>query len=124
MTAASLGTHALAGEMVAIMSPVSRPLTKDQVADAFLGRSTELKPVDLPESSVAREIFYKKATGRNAAQVRAVWARLIFTGRGKLPTELRDAAAVKKAVATDPHVVGYIDKADVDDTVKIVLSLD
>jgi hypothetical protein len=95
----------------------------DRVADVFLGRSTEFKPVDLPESSVARETFYKKATGRDAAQVRAVWARLIFIGRGKLPKELPDAAAVKKAVAADPNVVGYIDKADLDPSVKVVLSL-
>jgi hypothetical protein len=118
-----MGSHAVAEDIVAIMAPVAAPMTKDQVAGVFLGRSTELKPVDLPESSVTREIFYQKATGRDAAQVRAVWARLIFTGRGKLPKELPDAAAVKKAVAADPNVVGYIDKADVDATVKVVLSL-
>ncbi len=124
LIAASMGAHALAGDLVAIMSPLAAPLTKDQVADIFLGRETGLKPVDLPESSVAREIFYKKATGRDAAQVRAVWARLIFTGRGKLPRELPDAAAVKKAVAADPNLVGYIDKADLDASVKVVLALD
>jgi ABC-type phosphate transport system substrate-binding protein len=119
---ASMGSHAVAGDTVAIMAPIAAPLTKDQVADIFLGRSTALKPVDLPESSVAREIFYKKVTGRDAAQVRAVWARLIFTGRGKFPQELADAAAVKKAVAADPNVVGYIDVADLDATVKVVFS--
>ena len=123
MIGSSMGAHAVAADMVAIMAPIASPLTKDQVADVFLGRSAALKPVDLPESSAARELFYRKATGRDAAQVRAVWARLIFTGRGKLPKELPDAAAVKKAVAGDPNVVGYIDKADVDATVKVVLSL-
>jgi ABC-type phosphate transport system substrate-binding protein len=117
---ASMGSPAIAVEMIAIMAPAAAPLTKDQVADVFLGRSTEFKPVDLPESSVA---FYKKATGRDAAQVRAVWARLIFIGRGKLPKELPDAATVKKAVAADPNMVGYIDKADLDPSVKVVLSL-
>jgi len=119
-----VSSYAGAGEMVAIMARVATPLTKDQVADVFLGRSTELKPLDLPESSPARAVFYKKVTGRDAAQVRAVWARLIFIGRGKLPKELPDAGAVKKAVAADPDLVGYIDKADVDATVTVVLSLD
>jgi hypothetical protein len=36
---------------------------------------------------------------------------------------MTDAAAVKNAVAADPKSIGYIDKADVDDTVKVVLSL-
>jgi hypothetical protein len=123
MIGASMDSHAIAGEMVAVMGPVAVPLTKDQVADVFLGRSTQLKPVDLPESSVDREDFYKKATGRDGAQVRAVWARLIFTGRGKLPKELPDAAAVKKAVAADPNLVGYIQKSDVDASVRVVFSL-
>ena len=120
---ACTGSHAIADEMVAVMGPVAGPLTKDQVADVFLGRSTALKPVDLPESSAAREEFYKKATGRDLAQVRSVWTRLIFTGRGKLPKELPDAAAVKKAVAADPNAVGYIQRSDVDTSVKVVLSL-
>jgi hypothetical protein len=123
MIGASMDSHAVAGEMVAVMGPAAVPLTKDQVADVFLGRSTQLKPVDLLESSVDREDFYKKATGRDMAQVRAVWARLIFTGRGKLPKELPDAAAVKKAVAADPNLVGYIQKSDIDASVKVVFSL-
>jgi hypothetical protein len=119
----SMDSYAIAGEMVAVMGPVAVPLTKDQVADIFLGRSLQLKPVDLLESSLEREDFYKKVTGRDVAQVRAVWARLIFTGRGKLPKELPDAAAVKKAVAADPNLVGYIQKSDVDASVKVVYSL-
>src|ERR1700722_8040917 len=119
----SMDSYAIAGEMVAVMGPVAVPLTKDQVADIFLGRSLPLKPVDLLESSLEREDFYKKVTGRDVAQVRAVWARLIFTGRGKLPKELPDAAAVKKADAADPTLVGYIQKSDVDASVKVVYSL-
>jgi hypothetical protein len=65
-----------------------------------------------------------KATGRDAAQVKAVWSRLIFTGQGQPPKELADAAAVKKAVAADPKMVGYIDKSQVDAAVKVVLSLE
>jgi hypothetical protein len=118
-----MGSRAVADEIVAVMGPVAAPLTKDQVADVFLGRNTAFKPVDLPESSTAREEFYRKATGRDLAQVRSVWTRLVFTGRGRLPKELLDAAAVKKAVAADPNAVGYILKSDVDISVKVVLSL-
>jgi len=35
-----------------------------------------------------------------------------------------DAAAVKKAVAADPKGIGYIEKAAVDGSVKVVLTLD
>jgi hypothetical protein len=47
----------------------------------------------------------------------------MFTGHGQPPKVVADAAAVKKAVAADPKAVGYIDKADVDASVKVVLTL-
>jgi len=111
-------------DVVVVMAPGSAPLTKDQVAAVYLGRSTELKPVDLPPGAPGREAFYKKATDRDEAQIKAAWSRIIFTGKGQPPKELPDAAAVKKAVAADPKAVGYIDKSAVDGTVKVVLSLD
>jgi ABC-type phosphate transport system substrate-binding protein len=111
-------------DIVVVMAPGSPSLSKDQITAIYLGRNLDLKPVDLPEGSPTRDTFYKKATERDAAQIKAVWARLTFTGKGQAPAELPDAAAVKKAVAADPKAVGYIDKAAVDASVKVVLSLD
>lgn len=113
----------LAGEIVVVMAPGAAALTRDQIADLYLGRSTALKPLDLPSSNVLRDEFYLKATDRDAAQVKAVWSRIIFTGQGQPPKALPDAAAVKKAVASDPRLIGYIDKAEVDASVKVVLTL-
>ena len=98
-------------------------MTKDQVADVFLGKNQSFTPVDQVESAAVRGDFYKQATGRDAAQVKAAWSRLVFSGKAQPPRELSDAAAVKKAVAADPKAVGYIDKAAVDGSVKVVLSL-
>jgi ABC-type phosphate transport system substrate-binding protein len=116
----SLGAQA----QVVIMGASAAPVTKDQVANIYLGRSFDLKPVDLPEGSPLREQFYKKATDRDQAQIKAVWSRIVFTGKGQAPIILQDAAAVKKAVTSDPKAIGYVDKAAVDGSVKVVLSLD
>jgi hypothetical protein len=118
-----LAAPAMPAEVVVVMGAGASPLTKDQLADIYLGRNTTLKPLDLPESNELRDAFYKKATDRDAAQVKAVWSRIIFTGQGQPPKELPDAAAVKKAVAADPKMVGYIDKSDLDATVRVVLPL-
>ncbi len=122
--AVTAASAANAGDVVVVMAAGAAAPSKDVIANVYLGRSTELKPLDLPESSPARQYFYKKATDRDAAQVKAVWSRITFTGQGKPPKELVDAAAVKKAVAADPKAIGYILKADVDSTVKVILSLD
>ncbi|MFC5500208.1 hypothetical protein ACFPOE_21880 [Caenimonas terrae] len=122
---ALVATCAGAADLVVIANPASAtPLSKDQVSDLFLGKSQSLAPVDQPEGSGVYADFYRKATGRDVAQVKATWARLVFSGKAQAPRQLADSAAVKKAVAADPKAVGYIEKSAVDPTVKVVLSLD
>ena len=111
-------------QVAVVMAPSASPLSKEQVANLYLGRSAELRPLDLPEGSATRDSFYKKAAERDAAQVKAAWSRIVFSGRGTPPREVSDAAAVKKAVAADPKSVGYIEKAAVDGSVKVVLMLE
>ena len=111
-------------ETVVIANAAVGPLTKDQVADLFLGKSQAFTPIDQAESSPIYADFYKKATGRDVAQVKSTWSRVVFSGKGQAPKQLPDAAAVKKAVAADPKGVGYIDKSAVDATVKVVLTLE
>jgi hypothetical protein len=67
--------------------------------------------------------MYKKATDRDESQVKALWARITFTGLGSPPKQLANDAAIKKAVAADPKAIGYIDKADLDASVTVVLTL-
>ena len=107
-------------QVAVVMAPGASPLTKEQIANLYLGRPAQLHPLDLPEGSATRDIFYKKAVERDAAQVKAVWSRIVFSGKGAPPKEVLDAAAVKKAVAADPKAVGYIDKAAVDGSVTVV----
>ncbi len=114
---------AMAEEMVVVMRAGSAALSKEQVANIYLGRDKGFRPVDLPESSPLREEFYKKATSRDLAQIRSLWARLTFTGENRPPHELPDDVAVKKAVAAESKTIGYISKASVDDTVQVVLDL-
>jgi ABC-type phosphate transport system substrate-binding protein len=124
LVAAALGVSAANAEVVVVVHP-SNPaasMSVDQVADVFLGKSTALSPVDLPESSAVRGEFYQKVTGKDAAQVKAVWTRLIFTGKATPPKEMGSSADVKKAVAGDPKAIGYIEKSAVDSSVKVVFT--
>ena len=113
-----------AEEIVVIVNPASAPISKEQIADLYLARSGGWILIDQPAGSAIYVEFYKKATGRDIAQVKAIWSRILFTGRGIPPKQLRDSAAVKKAVAADPKAVGYIEKSAVDASVKVALPLD
>ena len=124
---AALGAVALpaSAEVVVIVSqknPATR-MFSEQASQFFLGKSNLFTPVDLPESSTVRAEFYKKVADKDTAQVKALWSKLVFTGKATAPKEYASAAEVKKAVAADPKAIGYIEKSAVDDTVKVILTL-
>jgi ABC-type phosphate transport system substrate-binding protein len=118
--------QACAGELVIIVNSAASAagINKEQVADLYLGRTSGWTPIDQAPSSPIYVEFYQKATGRDIAQVKAIWSRIIFTGRGQPPKQMVNSAAVKKAVAADPKAIGYIEKSAVDASIKVALTLD
>lgn len=124
LAAFTAASPALAADIVVVGHPSAAPMSKDQVADVFLGKNTALNPLDQPEAAGIRAEFYKKATGRDLSQIKATWARLVFSGKAQAPKEAADAAAAKKAVAADPKSVAYIDKAAVDGSVKVLATVE
>jgi len=121
---ACLAATSQAADLVVIANPAVGAITKDAVTDLFLGKSQAFTPIDQADSSSAFADFYKKTCGRDVAQVKATWSRIVFSGKGQAPKQVADSAAVKKAVAADPKAVGYIEKSAVDSSVKVLFSLD
>ena len=103
-------------------------LSREQVADLFLGKSSVLPGggkaalIDQPESSHLREAFYSKVTGKSAAQVRSTWAKLAFTGKGTPPAEGSGNDDIKKQVAGNRNLLGYIDRSALDGSVKVIFA--
>ena len=101
-------------------------LSRKDLADIFLGRTTRspdgapVVPVDQDESSTTRDEFYTTFLGKTPAQLRAYWSKIIFTGRGRPPPTVPDAAAARKLVATNPHAIAYVERNQLDSTVKPV----
>jgi ABC-type phosphate transport system substrate-binding protein len=129
LLAAALCPGASAGELVVIVSsrsPVSS-LRTDQVADIFLGQiaslpgGSEIVALDQSIGSPERDEFYSKVTSKTRPLVKAYWTKMIFTGRGQPPKEVAGSAAIRKMVADNPGLIGYIDKSALDPSVKAVL---
>jgi ABC-type phosphate transport system substrate-binding protein len=112
------------GQIVVISGPNGPQLNQEKLSNGYLGKSFEFKPIDLPDDSATRDNFYRKLVGREPNQVKSVWARVVFAAKGQPPIILPNADAVKKAVATDPKAIGYIDKSAVDASVKVLLTLE
>jgi hypothetical protein len=103
-------------------------LTQAEVADIFLGRSnrfpdgSQAVPCDLAEGSPVRDEFYIKVVGKSAAQMKAYWSKIIFTGRGQPPRAVGNSEQAKKLVADNPQFVCYIDRNAADKSVNILLT--
>jgi len=123
----ALSPIALAGEVVVTGAKSSlNALDRDQVRDLFLGHMSTLPTgrnatlVDQPQSSPLRDEFYLKVANKSAAQARALWAKLYFTGRGVPPREGLDSADVKRIVNSTPDAIGYIEESALDSSVKVI----
>jgi ABC-type phosphate transport system substrate-binding protein len=110
-------------ELVVIVNPAAPAINKEQIMDLYLGRGSGWTPVDQVATSPIYVTFYKKVIGRDDAQIKAIWSKILFTGRGLPPKQLPDSAAIKKAVAANPNAVGYIEKSAVDASVKVILKV-
>ena len=116
-------------DVVAVVSSKTTvsALTKSEVADIFLGKvgrfpdGSRAIPIDQAEDTLARNEFYMKITGKSAAQIKAFWSKIIFTGRGEPPKSVSNGIEVKKVIHENPSVIGYIDEKMVDDSVRVVL---
>lgn len=127
LACSAAGDTALA-DVVAVVSarsPVTT-LSKNELLDIFLGRAnrypdgTTAAPIDQAVGSALRDEFYSKVAGQTAAQMLAYWSKIIFTGRGQPPPTVSNDAEMKKRIRDNPAAIGYIDRAAVDDSLRIV----
>lgn len=114
--------------VVSSRSPVGA-LGADQVAAIFLGHATRFPDgaqafaVDQPLGAAQRNDFYRTLTGKTPALLKAHWSKMVFTGRGQPPREAAGDAAVRRLVAGNPSMIGYIGREALDPSVRAVLAL-
>lgn len=117
--------HAEVTIVVSTHNPLTA-LTTEQATHIFLGKSTRFPdgspavPLDLPEGSEARDAFYLKLVGKSPVMMKAYWAKMIFTGKGKPPQSATDSISARQLIANNPAYIGYLAEADLDHHVKVI----
>lgn len=110
--------------VVGKQSPIES-LSRHEVNDIFLGNLTQLPkvgkviPLDRTEDRVRAE-FYQDYTGKNLSQIKAHWAKNIFTGRGYPPKTVNSIEELKEALQKNPNAIGYATPDKVDESMKIL----
>jgi ABC-type phosphate transport system substrate-binding protein len=127
--ALTLLVKTVTADVVAVVSSTSAitSLSNAQVTDIFLGKvnrfpnGTLAVPIDQIEGSPARDEFYATFAGKSPAQVKSLWAKIIFTGRGQPPKAVSSSGEVRKLLAANPQAIGYLERSAIDSSVKMVV---
>lgn len=123
-SAVPLAAHAEA--TVIVNAANSANLDDEAIASLFLGQShsfpggADATPVNQKSDSAVAQEFAAKVLKKNPSQLRAYWAKQVFTGGGKAPKELEGDDAVIKFVATNSGAIGYVEGGKLGPGVKAV----
>lgn len=105
-------------------------ISRDEVINIFFGRNRRLAsgitalPLDLPCTSPEREQFYLRLAGKSMNEIKAYWARLVFSGRASPPAMVQSQEEAMQVVADNLGAVGYVTRSKVTPAVKIIFELD
>lgn len=122
-------THAELVVIVRADAPV-QSLTKDEVERIFLKKlkvfpsGGEAVPIGQAAAVETNEHFYAKISRKSKIELKAYWARLMFTGRERPPKDGTNNEGVKRLVAADAKAIGFIDEANMDKRFRVVYRLD
>lgn len=124
--AAACGCTAAQADLVAVVgagSPANK-VSSEQVQAIFLMRLKTLPGAGTPQLVVVGSTRPQllSALGKSEDQLKAIWARQVFTGGASQPVEVADAAEAKKTLK-NPNAVAVIDSAQVDASVKVIAEL-
>lgn len=123
---------AAAADWVVVVDAGSKvgPLRAEQLANLWLGKVDELPgagkvvPLDQAETSALFRAFHERVTRKTLIQQNAYWARLSFTGKGEPPRRLADSAEVKRVLKGNAALIGYVERSQLDASLRVVLELD
>lgn len=102
-------------EMVVIVHPSNgNTLDKDAIQRIFLGKirafpdGKEAVPISLKEGTAEYNAFAESVLDKSDKQLKAYWAKIIFTGQGTPPREVDNAAQMLELISNNPNLIGFV----------------
>ena len=131
LAAVPLAQAVRAQTLVVIVNPTIgiQHLSRREVLDIFLGRyrtfpsGASALPIDLDVSSSERKQFYMLLAHKDSSDMGSYWARLTFSGKVSPPFAVTDARMAIDIVANNPNAIAYVDRAAVDQRVRVALEI-
>jgi len=111
-------------EVAVIVHPSNTSaLDKAAIAKIFLGKTKSFPGggpiIALTQEGAITEEFNTKLLGKSSSQLKAYWAKLVFTGKAKPPKSVAEAEMLA-LVKNNPSTIGFIDSSKVTPDVKVI----
>lgn len=120
---ASIGISVVVGKNVDIK------ISEDDVKAFFSANKfkysdgTDVHIADQPNAEISTK-FYEKLLGQSKTKIAQRWMKLVLSGQATSPGKYKSDDEVKKAIAENPGMIGYIQTSSLDDSVKEILKLE
>ena len=127
--ASSIFTAQIQAEVVVIVNPDNPiiSLSKKDVQRLFLGRmhkfpesDRKVESVDSLEGGSDYNSFYSSIIKMSKSKLKRYRAYYLFSGKGRLPTQMKNSKSILEYVSNTRNAIAYIDEKDITDRVKIV----
>ena len=110
----------VAEDVVVVMHPsFEGEMTEKSISEIFLMKVKSFPngqlsiPLDVDDDEGLNR-FYKLYTNKSPSQVKAYWARFVFTGKGSPPKKVYDDEEVLELVSKNPNIIGYVSAESLD----------
>ena len=123
---ALLSQSAFADVAVIVHPSNTDALDNGSISRIFIGKAKSFPgggqavPINQAEGGAVTNEFNDTVLKKSASQLKAYWSKLVFTGKGTPPTEVANDSEVIKLISANPSLIGYVDSAAVDSSVKVI----
>lgn len=89
-------------------------LDKDSIQRIYLGKTRafpgggEAVAISMKEGTAAEGEFTKSVLGKSPKQLKAYWAKMVFTGKGTPPRQIDSAAEMVNLISANPNLIGFV----------------
>ena len=124
--------NAYAAEIAVIVNKANPidSLTPKEVQQIFLAKKMsfpdgqQVVPVVYKYEHALHKKYLRKIVKKTRSQYQVYWTRMVFTGKSQPPKSYSSQDTMLKMVASNPSYMGFVERDRVDDSVKVVLTLE
>ncbi len=118
-------------DIVVVVNPDNpiHSLSKKDIQRLFLGRlhkfpdsDMKVEPIDNSENSDDYDNFYSNVINMNKSKLKRYRAHYLFSGKGRLPTQIKSTQKIVKYVSTTKNAIAYMNRNQVTEKVRVVYS--